>query len=133
MHNLYVEKGRHALVGLNLKVKGLRTYLDMEPITKNFLKKYYSTSIRNLKEAEFITLTYGSMSLTEYELKFEELSHYPPSIVDTEKKRWDILNRCSRDDLRQTVVVLELGTYHEVLTKTHLVDFRGHFSKENKQ
>ncbi|KAL2541676.1 Uncharacterized protein Adt_02654 [Abeliophyllum distichum] len=98
-----------------------------------FLKKYFPTSIRNQKEAEFLTLTQGSISLTEYERKFEDLSHYAPTFVDTEEKKARRFEQGLRDDLRQAVVVLELGTYHEVLAKAQLADFKGRFSGEGKQ
>ncbi|XP_022848752.1 uncharacterized protein LOC111371068 [Olea europaea var. sylvestris] len=55
-----------------------------------FLKKYYPTSIRNRKEAQFLTLTQGSMTLIEYEQKFEELAHYAPEFVDIEDKKGTI-------------------------------------------
>ncbi|KAL2480488.1 Uncharacterized protein Adt_33454 [Abeliophyllum distichum] len=85
------------------------------------------------KEAEFLTLTQGSISLTEYECKFEDLSHYVPTFVDTEEKKARCFEQGLRDDLRQAVVVLELGTYHEVLAKAQLADFKGRFSGEGKQ
>ena len=45
-----------------------------EEFKELFLKKYYPTNIRNQKEAEFLMLKQGSMTLVEYERKFDELS-----------------------------------------------------------
>ncbi|XP_052197297.1 uncharacterized protein LOC127804471 [Diospyros lotus] len=65
-----------------------------------FLKKYYPANIRNQKEAEFLMLKQCSMTLIEYERKFDELSHFSPALVDTEQKRVRRFEQGLRDDLR---------------------------------
>ena len=89
-----------------------------------FLKKYYPTNIRTQKEAEFLILRQGNSTLTEYERKFDELSRFAPLLVDTEPKRARRFEQGLKDDLRQAVVTFELGTYHEVLAKAQLANFR---------
>jgi len=45
-----------------------------------FFKKYFSEDLRNKKEAEFLNLKQGSMSVAEYAAKYEELSRFCPYI-----------------------------------------------------
>ena len=42
------------------------------------LQKYFPLVKKNEKEAEFICLTQGNLSLVEYEKNFDELSKYAP-------------------------------------------------------
>ncbi|XP_052209183.1 uncharacterized protein LOC127812703 [Diospyros lotus] len=84
------------------------------------------------KEAEFLMLKQGSLTLIEYERKFDELSRFTPALVDTEQKRARRFEQGLRDDLRQAVVTFELGTYHEVLAKAQLANFRESSSSNSK-
>ncbi|XP_052176687.1 uncharacterized protein LOC127790991 [Diospyros lotus] len=97
-----------------------------------FLKKYYPANIRNQKEAEFLMLKQGSLTLIEYERKFDELSRFTPALVDTEQKRARRFEQGLRHDLRQAAVTFELGTYHEVLAKAQLANFRESSSSNSK-
>jgi len=45
-----------------------------------FLKKYFPEDLRNKKEAEFLNLKQGSLSVAEYAAKYEELSRFYPYI-----------------------------------------------------
>lgn len=40
-----------------------------------FLEKYFPADIRDKKEMEFLALKQGSMTVREYDAKFEELAH----------------------------------------------------------
>lgn len=53
--------------------------------------------------------------------------------MDMEEKKARHFEQGQTDDLRLAVVVLELGTCHEILAKAQFVDFRGHASGDNKQ
>ncbi|XP_022843248.1 uncharacterized protein LOC111366785 [Olea europaea var. sylvestris] len=98
-----------------------------------FLKKYYPTSIQSRKEVEFLTLTQGSMTLIEYKQKFEELAHYASEFVDTEDKKARHFEQGVRDDLKRTVIVLQLENYRDVLARAQLADLENHTSGEEKQ
>lgn len=86
-----------------------------------------------IERKQFLTLTQGSMLLIEYEHKFKGLSNYVPTFVDTEEVKAKLFEQGLRDDLRQAMVVLELGTYHEVLAKELLANFKGCVGRKNKQ
>jgi hypothetical protein len=47
---------------------------------KNFWEKYFPSDVRNKKEIEFLELKQGSMTVSKYAEKFEELSRFCPYI-----------------------------------------------------
>ncbi|KAF3455605.1 hypothetical protein FNV43_RR00239 [Rhamnella rubrinervis] len=49
------------------------------------IERLVAQNKREEKEAEFISLKQGNLSLVEYERKFDELSRYAPLLVDTEE------------------------------------------------
>ncbi|XP_022860377.1 uncharacterized protein LOC111380932 [Olea europaea var. sylvestris] len=51
------------------------------------MKKCFSQSLRDRREAEFLQLKKGKMPLEDYERKFEQLSRYALHLVDTEAKK----------------------------------------------
>ncbi|XP_022899283.1 probable protein phosphatase 2C 63 [Olea europaea var. sylvestris] len=51
------------------------------------MTKYFPQSPRDWREAEFLQLKQGNMSLDEYERKFEQLSRYATHLVDIEPKK----------------------------------------------
>ncbi|XP_058189333.1 uncharacterized protein LOC131306918 [Rhododendron vialii] len=60
------------------------TFVEFEAL---FLDKYFSTPIRLAKEQEFLNLKQGTMTVTQYEAKFEELSRYALTSIPTEDKK----------------------------------------------
>ncbi|CAA2959117.1 Hypothetical predicted protein, partial [Olea europaea subsp. europaea] len=50
-------------------------------------EKFFPIAVRDQKEMEFLRLQQGTMTLVEYERKFEELSRFAPHLVDTKEKR----------------------------------------------
>ncbi|MQM22313.1 hypothetical protein Taro_055363 [Colocasia esculenta] len=52
-----------------------------------FRAKYISEHVQDRMEQEFLTLTQGSMSVLEYEVRFAELSKYAPHIVADERRK----------------------------------------------
>ncbi|XP_058185773.1 uncharacterized protein LOC131302999 [Rhododendron vialii] len=52
-----------------------------------FLDKYFSTPLRLVKEQEFLNLKQGTMTITQYAAKFEELSRYALAAIATEDKK----------------------------------------------
>jgi len=50
--------------------------VSWERFKDEFLKKYFPSDLRNKKEEEFLELKQGSMSVSEYAAKFEELYRF---------------------------------------------------------
>jgi hypothetical protein len=53
----------------------------------NFRAHHIPSGIMKLKKKEFISLTQGNMSVSEYRDRFTQLSRYAPEEVDTDEKR----------------------------------------------
>nr|KYP43141.1 hypothetical protein KK1_035430 [Cajanus cajan] len=46
-----------------------------------FLEKYFPDSVRYAKEVEFVRLQQGSMSVSEYAMRFEKLTHFYSQVI----------------------------------------------------
>ena len=65
--------------------------------------QYYPQDIRRAKEQEFLRLNQGEMSAVEYAAKFNELSHFAPTQVATEKMRIDHFEQGLRGEVKQII------------------------------
>ncbi|XP_058222966.1 uncharacterized protein LOC131332685 [Rhododendron vialii] len=79
-----------------------------------FLDKYFPTPLRLAKEQEFLNLKQGTMTVTQYAAKFEELSRYAQTAIATEDKKpmrfeWGLTIA------RRAVVAQAFTTYAEVV------------------
>ncbi|XP_058216802.1 uncharacterized protein LOC131327674 [Rhododendron vialii] len=77
------------------------------------LDKYFPTPLRLAKEQEFLNLKQGTMTVTQYAAKFEELSRYALTSIPTEDKKarrfeWALTTT------RKAVVAQAFTTYAEV-------------------
>lgn len=61
--------------------------ITWEEFQKVFSDQFYPPSYRYAKKSEFLYLKQGSMSVAEYEHKFNELSRFAPELVATEEDR----------------------------------------------
>ncbi|KAF3443402.1 hypothetical protein FNV43_RR13084 [Rhamnella rubrinervis] len=103
----------------------IRTYnLEENPMLWNhfkelFLEKYFPIMKQDEKEAEFLRLTQGNLSLVEYKRKSDELSRYAPHLVNTEERK----ARCFEKglELYNVIAVLRLPTYANVLQRVQLI------------
>ncbi|XP_022155935.1 uncharacterized protein LOC111022935 [Momordica charantia] len=86
-----------------------------------FYGKFFPLTARQNKEADFIKLEQGKLSLIEYEKKFEELSHYAPHLVDTDWRKARKFERGLRPELRKHVAAFILITCAEVLQKAQIL------------
>ncbi|KAI8535549.1 hypothetical protein RHMOL_Rhmol10G0182700 [Rhododendron molle] len=87
------------------------TFAEFETL---FLDKYFPTPLRLAKEQEFMNLKQGTMTVTQYAAKFEELSRYAPNAVATEDKKarrfeWGLTTA------RKAVVAQDFTTYTSVV------------------
>ncbi|KAI5338891.1 hypothetical protein L3X38_018163 [Prunus dulcis] len=61
--------------------------INWEEFQLVFSEQFYPPSYRHAKKSEFLYLKQGSMSVMEYEHKFNELSRFAPELVATEEDR----------------------------------------------
>ena len=69
-----------------------------------------------MKVAEFIKLTQGTKTLTEYMHAFNNLSHYAPEFVDTEAKKIKIFKRGLSTTLMKTMANSKCATYNDFVS-----------------
>nr|KYP73838.1 hypothetical protein KK1_006495 [Cajanus cajan] len=50
--------------------------VDWECFRRVFMEKYFSESVRHVKEAEFMRLHQGGLSVSEYAMRFEHLARF---------------------------------------------------------
>ena len=65
-----------------------------DPMTYDKLKelmntKYYPRDVQRTKERKFLSLKQGSLSIMEYAVRFNELSHFAPHQVAIEEMKMD--------------------------------------------
>ena len=66
-----------------------------------------------IKAAEFMKLTQGTRSMTEYMHAFNNLSRYGPKFVNTEEKKIESFKRGLSTKLLKTMANSKCATYNE--------------------
>ena len=64
------------------------TKITWEVFLTTFFDKYFPDSVKNEKEAEFIQLKQGSMTIGQYVAKFDELSKFSSYLKNNPDGRW---------------------------------------------
>lgn len=83
--------------------------------------KYIPLVVKDRKAVKFTNLVQGSMSITTYETKFEELSKYAPNLGATERDNALKLKRGLKKKFRVKITPLALYTFSEVLKRALVV------------
>ncbi|XP_022155341.1 uncharacterized protein LOC111022474 [Momordica charantia] len=79
---------------------------------KDLLYEYYfPVTVRNEKRAEFLRLTQGSLTVTQYERKFTELSRFGMQYIPTEQLKIDKFIDDLRREIKGLLVLKEPTTY----------------------
>jgi hypothetical protein len=63
------------------------TVTSWQEFQVNFRAHHIPSGIMKLKNKEFLSLTQGNMTVSEYRDRFTQLSRYAPEEVDTDEKR----------------------------------------------
>ncbi|XP_022871065.1 uncharacterized protein LOC111390277 [Olea europaea var. sylvestris] len=110
-------------------------------------EEFFPTAIKDQKEMEFLRLQQGTMTLVEYERKFEELSRFAPHLVDMEEKWARRLEHGLQPYIHDIVLQVQNFSGKRKLNfdrqnngnnapkkgKTEIVGAGGHFAKECPQ
>lgn len=99
------------------KYKGKENELVWSAFKKDFEDKYIPPAVKNQKRIEFLNLEQGSLTVAEYQRKFDELSRYAGKQVEKEEdKMWYFLKGL-RSDIHGRVSLLDVKTLAELVTK----------------
>ncbi|KAL2542363.1 Uncharacterized protein Adt_03344 [Abeliophyllum distichum] len=103
---------------------GETTDMTWEKFTEIFRNKYFSTSTRNQKLNEFIQLRQGSMNVSKYIRKFEELSRFAAHMVGTNGLKVDCFLEGLRPELNRDVLMSRIQnmSFPEVTDKALLAE-----------
>ena len=84
-------------------------------------------------ELKFLELKQGNMSVTDYEGKFEELSRYVPSYVDTDRKKAKRFQQGLKPWIIGKVAIFELDTYAGVVQKAMIAETESEMSQRRRK
>lgn len=94
--------------------------LDVENITWAefevlFEEQYFPGTSRDQLSYEFEKLEQGDMTMSEYVIKFQSLSHFAPELVATEERKCRRFEKGLHDTVEKFVVAQRKGRFSEVV------------------
>ncbi|XP_022851499.1 uncharacterized protein LOC111373224 [Olea europaea var. sylvestris] len=98
--------------------------LTWEQFKDEVMAKYFPQALRDFKESEFLQLRQGSMSLTDYERQFEQLSRYAPHLVDTEVKKIRRFENGLRPEIGMIIMSHRFTSYRKMLERAHAISYQ---------
>ena len=84
----------------------------------DFLRKFIPTHVRERKLREFQTLVQGSMTVSQYEGRFTQLSRFAEVLLTSEAERVRRFVDGLSEEIQIAMTCIELPTYEEVLRRT---------------
>ncbi|CAL2270249.1 unnamed protein product [Prunus armeniaca] len=103
-----------------------RRYRDPSTITWQLFRaafdnQYYPQAYQNLKMEEFLQLEQGTMTVLEYEKKFNELSKYCIPLVEDENKKCQLFTRRLKASIRDIVISQWLINFGDLVMSASLI------------
>ncbi|MCI03392.1 hypothetical protein A2U01_0024431 [Trifolium medium] len=98
--------------------------VDWEHFQSAFLEKYFPYSFRFQKEQEFLQFKQGTMSVSEFVAKFEEMARFSHHAEYAPDERW-IINRFKfglRDDIGHIVALQSHNSYAELVQQCYIAE-----------
>ncbi|XP_024029331.1 uncharacterized protein LOC112093946 [Morus notabilis] len=105
----------------------------IEGLVNTWWKQYFPQSYREEKALEFMSLLQGDMSIREYEAKFNDLSRFAPSLVESENMRCLKFEKGLKNSVRRSLVALRLRNFRDLVaaaTRVEQDNLAYHQSKE---
>ncbi|XP_011621788.1 uncharacterized protein LOC105420304 [Amborella trichopoda] len=103
--------------------------VQMVPTWEKFLgafnEKYFSNSVKERKEVEFIELQQGRLNIDQYAAKFLELSRYAPHIINMEARKANKFERGLRPDIRGRVMSANLKAFSQLMDLARKIERDG--------
>ena len=89
-----------------------------------FFDKYFPDSVKNEKEAEFIQLKQGGMTIGQYVAKFDELSKFSSYLKNNPDGRWKAtkFEWGLRPEIREKVSTLEIKDFATLVNKCRIAE-----------
>ncbi|XP_024032217.1 uncharacterized protein LOC112094746 [Morus notabilis] len=98
------------------------TGLTWEQFETLFNEQYFPQSYREEKALEYMSLLQGDMSIREYEAKFNDLSRFAPSLVESEPMRCLKFEKGLKNSVRRSLVALRIRNFRDLVAVTTRVE-----------
>ncbi|XP_024017802.1 uncharacterized protein LOC112090532, partial [Morus notabilis] len=109
--------------------------LTWEQFETLFNDQYLPQSYREEKALEFMSLQQGDMSVRQYEAKFNDLSWFAPSLVESEHMRCLKFEKGLKNSVRRSLLALRLRNFRDLVaaaTRVEQDSLAYHQSKEEE-
>lgn len=94
----------------------------LEAFLRVFHKKYFSKSMREKREAEFLNLEQGGMTVAQYKARFTQLVCFASLIVYDDNSRARRFEMGLRPAIRACLTALRMRNYAELVDHAMLVE-----------
>nr|KYP61975.1 hypothetical protein KK1_016490 [Cajanus cajan] len=119
---MLVGEAEHWWRGTHHMMTTRRVVDDWESFKRVFLEKYFPESVRHAKQAEFIQLHQGGLSVLEYAMRFEHLAYfYSQAISEAWKCRQ--FAEGLRQELKRVVVPMAITEFPALVEKAKVVEW----------
>ncbi|BBN68210.1 hypothetical protein Prudu_333S000100 [Prunus dulcis] len=85
-------------------------------------RRYYPQAYQNLKMKEFLQLEQRTMTVLEYDKKFNELSKYCVPLVEDENKKCQLFTRGLKASIRDIVISQRLANFGVLVMSASLIE-----------
>ncbi|XP_058101757.1 uncharacterized protein LOC131245950 [Magnolia sinica] len=82
-----------------------------------FLEKYFPRSCRSKKIAQFLKLEQGSLTVAQYEVKFDELSQYVPKALEDEEYKLEKFKEGLKLGIQSQLCTWDFRDFPELVDK----------------
>nr|KYP51235.1 hypothetical protein KK1_026919 [Cajanus cajan] len=102
-----------------LTAKGV--VVDWECFKRVFLEKYFPESVRHAKEAEFMQLHQGGMTVSDYAMRFEHLARFYSQAIS---EAWKCRKFAEglKHELKRVVVPMAITKFPALVEKAKFVE-----------
>ncbi|XP_024028938.1 uncharacterized protein LOC112093846 [Morus notabilis] len=127
-YEYWVEFAVYKMGGLvNTWWKQVRRRIDVAGLTWEqfetlFNEQYFPQSYRDEKALEFMSLQQGDMFVREYEAKFNDLSRFAPSLVESEHLRCLKFEKGLQNSVRRPLVALRIQNFRDLVAAATRVE-----------
>lgn len=101
------------------RIKAQQEALTWNQFKEKVTEKFFSQTLRDFKETEFLQPKQGSLPLIDYEKKLDQLNRYTPHLVDTEAKKIKRSYQELHQDISMMLMSHRFTIYSEMLEWAH--------------
>nr|XP_027099063.1 uncharacterized protein LOC113718353 [Coffea arabica] len=89
---------------------------------QEFTEKYLPSIVQEKRENDFIILRQGTLSVSEYEIQFTNLSKFAPEFITMEQRRVRRFVHELNVEVQEFLAATQINTFTEILEKTQRIE-----------